>query len=84
MKRRSPGASRSGYIWKVVTRCLERLHSKSLSALERSVADGIATALCPAESIAQLSEQPSVMYSSSSGRNMAMTGRAPSTTRFVW
>lgn len=45
MKSRSPGASQSGYMWKVVPRRSDKLRSKSLSALERSVADGIATAL---------------------------------------
>ncbi|WP_231497123.1 MULTISPECIES: hypothetical protein [unclassified Bacteroides] len=39
------------------------------------VALGMAIALCPAESIAQQSEQPSVMKSSSPGRSSRSTGR---------
>lgn len=38
------------------------------------VAEGMATALCPEESMAQQSEQPSVIQSGSPGRRRSSTG----------
>ncbi len=47
----------------------------SLSFAESRVADGMAMALRPAESMAQQSEHPSVIQSSSPGRSNFSTGR---------
>ena len=48
--------------------------STPMSSLVSDVAEGIATALCPADSIAQQSDGPSVIQSSSPGFNLLITG----------
>ena len=76
MKRRSPGASLSGYMWKESPSGEPaRASSSCLSPGESRVADGMAMALRPEESIAQQSEHPSVSHSSSPFPSLGSMGR---------
>ena len=62
------GASRSGYMWKLMAAPSRPPRGEEFKSFNnftslglRRVAEGMARALWPAESIAQQSEQPSVM-----------------------
>ena len=68
-----PGSSLSGYMWSDTPSGSPSL-SKAMSALVSDVAEGIATALYPADSIAQQSDGPSVIQSSSPDFNLLITG----------
>ena len=71
----SPGASLSGNMCHSVWSFSPISASHILSSGFSSVAEGMAIALCPAESIAQQSLQPSVMKSLSPGFSIFTTGR---------
>lgn len=64
----------SGYMWKGVERRSWRSRSRRTSASWSVVAEGMATALRPEESMAQQSEHPSVIQSGSPGRRRSSTG----------